>query len=121
MLDKIGAHQRGVLSEDYVVNLGKGFDGRCVRFLGLKYDDVVARVQEGGTDEEMLEWAYQHGHKPSEEQIEIWNEFMRKCGWNDDVTEIVERRKKELEPSERAAVQTMFNFIDADEGRTPAA
>ena len=120
MLDKIRAHDRGELPEDYVPNLGKGFDGRCVRFLGLEYEDLVARVKQGGTDEEILDWAFVAGREPSEEEIEIWNEFMRKCGWNDDVTEVVERRKKESGFADRDDIQTMFNYIDADEGREPA-
>lgn len=119
MLAKIRAHARGELSEDYVSNLGKGFDGRCVRFLHVDYEDVVARVEQGGTDEEILDWAYVTGRKPSEEEIEIWNEFMRKCGWNDDVAEIVTRRKKEGGLAERVDIQTMFNYIDFDEGREP--
>ncbi len=117
MLDKIRAHARGELPEDYVPNLGKGFDGRCVRFLGIEYEDLVARVQQGGTDEQILDWAYGAGRKPSEEEIEIWNAFMRKSGWKDDVTATVERRKKESGLTNRDDIETMFNFIDADEGR----
>ena len=46
MLDKIRANAKGELPAEYVEKLGSGFDGRCVRFLGLKYEDVVARVKE---------------------------------------------------------------------------
>ncbi len=119
MLDKIRAHGRGELPADYVPNLGKGFDGRCVRFLGIEYQDLVARVQQGGTDEEILDWAFVAGRKPSEEEIEIWNDYMRKVGWRDDVNEIVERRKKESGLADRDDIQTMFDYIDADEGREP--
>src|SRR5205809_6845788 len=86
MLDKIRAHEQGALPGEYVPNLGKGFDGRCVRFLGIDYKDLLARMKQGGTDEEILAWAFQHGRKPSEEEIELGNELMRKCGWNDNVT-----------------------------------
>ncbi len=115
MLDKIRAHDRGELPQDYVPNLGQGFDGRCVRFLGLDYADVVERVKEGGSDEEILRWAFDHGRRPSEEEVEIWNEFMRKCGWKDDITEIVARRKNESGFTERDEIETMFQYIDADE------
>lgn len=117
MIDKIRAHARGELPEDHVPQLGKGFDGRCVRFLGLNYEEVAARAKEGGSDEELLAWALQNGRKPSEEEIEIWNEFMRKCGWNDDVTETLERRKAESGLTSRDDIRTMFQYIDADEGR----
>ncbi len=117
MLDKIRAHARGELPADYIPNLGKGFDGRSVRFLGVSYDDVVARVREGGTDEEILQWAFAKGRKPSEEEVENWNEFMRKCGWKDNISETLVRRKKESGLTERDDIETMFQFIDADEGR----
>ncbi len=117
MIDKIRAHAKGELPADHVPPLGKGFDGRTVRFLGLEYDDVVARAKEGGTDDELIAWAFEKGRKPSEEEIEVWNEFMRKCGWNDDITPTLERRKKESGLTNRDEIHTMFNYIDADEGR----
>ena len=118
MLDKIRGHARGELPADWVPNLGKGFDGRCVRFLHIPYEDLRARVlQQDTTDEQILEWIYERGRKPTDEEIEIWNEFMRKCGWNDDVTPILERRKRESGLKHRDDIQTMFQYIDVDEGR----
>lgn len=117
MIDKIRAHAKGELPADHVPALGKGFDGRCARFLGVNYDDVVTRAKEGGSDDELLQWAFQNGRQPSEEEIEIWNEFMRKCGWNDDITEVLARRKAQSGFTDRDDIQTMFQYIDADEGR----
>ena len=117
MLDKIRAHARGELPADYQPNLGKGFDGRCVNFLGVDYNRLVERVKQGGTDEEILQWCFNIGRKPSEGEIHVWNEFMRKFGWNDQGSEILNRRKKEAGMSDRAEIETMFAFIDADEGR----
>jgi hypothetical protein len=37
MLDKIRLHARGELLPDYQANLGKGFDGSCVKLLGIDY------------------------------------------------------------------------------------
>jgi len=42
---------------------------------------------------------------------------MRKRGWNDEISETLTRRKKEGGLAERADIETMFQFIDADEGR----
>ena len=119
MLDKIRAHARGELPPEYVEKLGDGFDGRCVRFLGLKYEDVVARVKQGGTDEEIWQWALENGRKTSDEDKENWNEFLQKCGWKDSITPTLARRKKESGLQDRADVETMFQFIDVDEGRAP--
>ena len=44
---------------------------------------------------------------------------MRKRGWNDEVSETLKRRKKEAGMAGRSEIETMFAFIDADEGRTP--
>ncbi len=117
MLDKIRAHAKGKLPAEYVEKLGSGFDGRCVRFLGIGYEDLVARLKEGGTDEEIFQWAFERGRKLSEEDIENWNEFMRKCGWKDVVSPILDRRKKESGLQNRDDIETMFQYIDVDEGR----
>ena len=77
-----------------------------------------SRVLEAGrTDEEILRWAFERGRKPTEEDMENWNEFLRKCGWNDEITPTLERRKRESGLQERDDIETMFQYIDADEGR----
>ena len=48
MLDKIRAHAKGDLPEDYQANLGKGFDGSCVHFLRVDYNDLVDQAKQGG-------------------------------------------------------------------------
>jgi gluconokinase len=119
MLDKIRQHAKGELPLDYHANLGKGFDEKCVKFLRVDYDQLVERVKDGGTDEEILEWCFTVGRQPSEFDIYVWNEFMRKRGWNDEVSEMVDRRKVEAGMTDRSDIQTSFQFIDADEGRLP--
>jgi len=119
MLDKIRVHAKGELRPDYHANLGKGFDEKCVRFLHIDYDELLRRVKQGGNDEEILEWCFTVGRKPTEDDIYVWNEFMRKRGWNDEVSEMVVRRKVEAEMIDRHDIQTSFEFIDADEGRLP--
>ena len=78
---------------------------------------MVERVKEGGTDDEILQWCFSHGRKPGNTEITVWNEFMRKRGWSDELSETLVRRKKETGMSDRSEIQTMFQFIDADEGR----
>ena len=119
MLDKIRLHARGELPSDYHPNLGKGFDEKCVKFLRVAYDVLVDRVKQGGSDKEILDWCFEVGRRPSDDDIHVWNEFMRKVGWNDDVSEIVEHRKAEAEMTDRFDIQTSFQFIDADEERLP--
>ena len=119
MLDKIRAHEKNELPHDYQANLGRGFDEFCAKFLNVHYHDVVGRVKEGGSDEEILWWCFDKGRRPSENEIYVWNEFMRKRGWNDAITETLKRRKKEAGLAARSEIDTMFAFIDVDEGRPP--
>jgi Domain of unknown function (DUF5069) len=117
MLDKIRVHAKGELPDEYQPNLGKRLDRRCVDLLQIDYGELVERMKEGGTDEEILEWCFAIGRKPTDGEIHVWNEFMRKRGWNDEISETLTRRKKEAGMAGRSEIRTMFNFIDADEGR----
>jgi hypothetical protein len=119
MLDKIRVYAKGELPSDYHANLGKGFDEKCVKFLRVDYDELVDRVKKGRSDQEILDWCFTVGRKPSEDDMYVWNEFMRKRGWNDEVSEILLRRKTEAGMTDRSDIQTSFQFIDADEGRLP--
>lgn len=117
MLDKIRLHAAGKLPADYHENLGKGFDGRCCSFLHVAYGDVVARVKQGGTDEEILQWCFASGRKPTDEETEIWNDYMRKRGLRDSFSKRLVERLKESGFSNRTDIQTFFDYIDADEER----
>jgi Domain of unknown function (DUF5069) len=117
MVEKIRLLAAGELHPDLHANLGKGFDERCVDFLGVKYDALREKVLAGLDDGQALEWCFNNGTRPTEEQIEVWNGFMSKRGWNDEVAEILARRKKESGFESRDDIQTMFQYIDADEGR----
>jgi len=119
MLDKIRLHDKNELPTDYQANLGRGFDELCIKYLHVQYHDVIRRVQQGGTDEEILWWCFDKGRRPTDTEIYVWNEFMRKRGWNDEITETLKRRKKEADMAGRSEIETMFAFIDADEGRAP--
>lgn len=117
MLDKIRLMAAGELHPDLHANLGKGFDERITSFLGVNYDSIKARTLEGGTDDEILSWCFENGTRPNDEQIEIWNGFMLKRGWNDELAETLLRRKRESGFENRNEIQTMFQYIDADESR----
>jgi gluconokinase len=117
MLDKIRLHAQGKLPADYQANLGQGFDGRCCSFLRVSYDNLIARVKQGGIDDEILQWCFAEGRRPTDEEIEVWNHYMRKRGWRDDASKRLAERLKESGLSHRTDIQTFFDYIDADEGR----
>jgi gluconokinase len=120
MIDKIRLHSAGQLPAEYVANFGEAwaFDGRCSRFLRIDFPELAARVKAGNSESELLEWAYNTGRKPPEEEVEIWNAFMQKRGWRDEASSrLLERKQRWGIASDR--VLTSFDFIDADEGRPP--
>ena len=121
MLDKIRLAAAGKLPEGWRAARGtamKGsFDWRCCQFLGIDYAALEAETLKGArSDVELLEWVFQHGRQPDDQEIEVWNAFMTKRGWRDGGTQRLNERLAEigLPPG---TVQTMFEFIDLDEGR----
>jgi gluconokinase len=120
MLDKIRLHAAGKLPEGWQPQLGismKGsFDWRCCEFLKIDYAALQAETLKGGSDDELLTWAYANGRQPDEQEIEVWNAFMVKRGWRDAGTQRLHERLAEIGLPPDAA-QTMFEFIDIDEGR----
>jgi Domain of unknown function (DUF5069) len=119
MIDKIRAHAVSPLGPDYEPTMGKGFDGRVCHFLKISYHDLRDHVlaQTDGPAEAMLDWAFAHGRRPDDEEIFNFNEFMRKYGWNDEATDRLKFRKESSELGHRDDIVTMFQYIDADEGR----
>lgn len=119
MLDKIRLYAAGELPHDYIPNLGNDqkFDGSCLRFLGISYQDLRKIILAGATDEEAWEWYLKNGKPRTEEEMMIWNRYMTKCGWRDSMTEILQRRLKEGGWEDRTDIQTLFDYIDLDEGR----
>ncbi len=120
MLDKIRLHDAGKLPEGWEAARGTkhatSFDSRCCRFLHIEYAALEAETRKGRSDEELLAWAFTNGRKPTDEEIEVWNGFMTKRGWRDAATQRLNERLAEngLKPG---TVETMFEFIDLDEGR----
>ena len=117
MLDKIRLHARGALPADYHENIGKGFDARCADFLRVTFADLRAHTLAGGSDEEILAWAHARGGARTDDDCEIWNNFMMKRGWRDAGRPVLERRIREGGGFPGLTIETMFDFLDADEGR----
>jgi gluconokinase len=120
MLDKMRLAAAGKLPPAWQAVRGtvKGsFDWRCSQFLRIDYAALEAETLKGDkTDAELLDWVFQHGRRPDDQEIEVWNGFMSKRGWRDHATQRLHERLAEigLPPG---TVQTMFEFIDLDEGR----
>jgi Domain of unknown function (DUF5069) len=123
MLDKIRLHAHGQLPPDYFVGVEDStfFDARCARFLNVDYNELAVRTLQGGTDEEILEWCFKRGRRPSEEEIAIWNAFLSKRGWRDEASADLQAAKKRNGWAKRDDIQTWIDLHDVEEGRVPAS
>jgi gluconokinase len=123
MLNKIRLHAAGQLPPGYFVGVEDPtfFDARCTRFLGVDYDELVNRTLQGGSDEDVLEWCFTRGRRPSEEEIGIWNSFLAKRGWRDEGNADLQAAKERAGWGARDDIQTWVDLHDAEEGRTPGA
>jgi gluconokinase len=121
MLDKIRLHAKGELREDCHANLGKvdRADGLCCRFLRVEYEALKKRALEGGSDEEILEWCFATGRRLDDTDILIWNEFIRKRGWNDTASGRLNSWKGESGHLDRFDLMTIPDYTDVLEGRKP--
>ena len=117
------ARLSGELPPDYVPWLGNGFDGRCCRFLRVEYDALVARTLQGGTDEDILAWRFKVGRPLSDEDIEVWSDFMRKRGLRDspEIRADLEDSKRKSGLANRDDIDTYLRRHDAEEGRIAAS
>jgi carbohydrate kinase (thermoresistant glucokinase family) len=124
MFDKIRLHAHGLLPPEYQANLGDGkfaqFDGRCCRFLRVPYEEIRARVLQGGCDEEIMAWAVARGTPRSDEECLAWNRFMTQLGWRDDRSDVLRERVVEFGLAPGSA-ETLFELIDLDEERPAGA
>jgi len=121
MLDKIRLHARGELREDCHANMGivARADWLCCNFLRVEYEALRKRVLEGGADEEILQWCFATGRRLNETDILIWNDFIRKRGWNDSANVRLVSWKLESGHAHRDDLMTIPDYTDVLEGRNP--
>src|SRR5437762_5963160 len=123
MLDKIRLNAAGKLAPGYFCGVEDPtfFDARCTRLLGVNYDELARRTLEGGSDEEILEWCFADGRRPSEEEIAIWNAFLAKRGWRDESSADLMEAKKRGGWGDRDDIEAWVDGGEAGEGGEPRA
>lgn len=117
MLDKMRKFALGELREDFHEHLGIGLDGRCCKYLRVDYATLKERTLAGGTDEEHLQWCFENGRALDDNDLVIWNAFVKKIGWNDHATESLIMRKASSGLQDRDDIVTMAEYMEVDEGR----
>jgi hypothetical protein len=119
MCDKMRRHARGELRDDFHANLGKGMDARLCAFLHVDYAALRDVVVGGASDEQALAWCQARRGAPlNEDEVLIWNDFLRKRGWNDPATPVLEKYKAEAGLASHSDIQTFLQFWAVDEGRS---
>ena len=123
MLDKMRLKQAGKLPDDFQRNYGLSFglDGQLCGFLNVKFADVEVQVQKGGTDAGIAEAIFSLGLRPSRQQVLVWNEYIRKLGWNDRGAAVIAKVKEQQGLTARDDIQTIFDGIEVLEDREPPA
>jgi gluconokinase len=123
IVDKIRLNAReGKLPDGYHLGFMEGkrtFDDRVCTLLGVSFEDLTARVLQGGTDEEVLDWCLQNGRKPDAEHIRLFNGFMTKRGWRDEASAGLLEQRTEAGLGHREDIVTFFDLMDTEEGRAP--
>ena len=120
MIDKMRLVREGLLPGAYLPFIGDGFDGRICHFLKIDYTAIRDRAAQGGTNEELLEWCYQDGRRPTEQEILVWNKYASKTGWRDEdtgATGRLEKNKADSGLGHRTDIETFFDYYDYDEAR----
>jgi len=123
MIDKIRLHARGELPADYQPGLGKGGHDRVFcAFFQIDYERLSGHVlaNPAATDEQLLEWVYDHGRRPTPIDLTVFDGFLSKRGWRDQSAVYLPNwlAKSGLPPD---AAQTNFDYIELDEGRPARA
>ena len=119
MLDKMRMDLAGELDAEYQEKMRRPrcYNSRCLRFLGVEYDAVLAWVEQGRDDEEIMDLCFANGRQPNEEEIEVWNQFMEKKGWCDEESAQLEDYKADSGLADRDDIVTFFHYYDVDEKR----
>lgn len=117
MVEKIRLHAQQQLRSDLHENLGKGMDGTLCSLLRLDYEALKTRVLQSGSDEEILAWVEAQTRALTDTDKLVWKHYLTKLGWSDHLSDRLVQRKAESGFADRADIQTMVQYIDADEGR----
>jgi hypothetical protein len=117
MLSKIRLHAQESLHADFIENMGEGLDKRLCDYLRVSYGDLSTETLTTESDEAVLKWAYAHGRELNDTDLLMWNHYVTKLGWRDQVSESLANRKKSSGLADRDDIVTMIEYFEYDEGR----
>jgi len=90
-------------------------DNMLFGFKGVKGDDFKAQIEQGASDQEMVEWLNQSGEKKTPAEIKRWSEKVEASSLYDDLEKhdyfVRETRKLGLDPEKT----TTFDWLEIDD------
>jgi hypothetical protein len=90
-------------------------DNMLFGFKGVKGDDLKAQIEQGASDQEMVEWLNQSGEKKTPAEIKRWSEKVEASSLYDDLEKhdyfVQETRKLGLDPEKT----TTFDWLEIDD------
>jgi hypothetical protein len=117
-IDKIRLQLAGQLHADYQENFTKGFDGAWLKAAGVPADMFIQIVKNSITDGQVADWVAKNVKK-TEAEKKAFNDFVLNRGRDDDVGKArLKMRKEESGLAHRDDLQTVIDYIDADEKRS---
>ena len=118
LVDKIRLHEAGQLPDDYQPNyLHKGFDLAWFKASVVESDTLVGVVQNSITDGQVSDWVKANVNASDEAKAALRGKLLS-YGTEGALLELLIKRKAESGLQDRDDIRCMFDYIDADEGRS---
>ena len=118
LIDKIRLHKAGQLHEDYQPNyLNKGFDLAWFEASGVDPNALIKVVTDSVIDGQISDWIKANVNKSDTDKEDLQNNLLS-YGTHGALLERLNQRKAESGLQDRHDIQCMFQYIDADEGRS---
>ena len=118
LVDKIRLHEAGQLPDDYQPNyLHKGFDLAWFKASGVESDTLGGIVQNSITDGQVSDWVKANVNASDEAKAALRGKLLS-YGTEGALLELLIKRKAESGLQDRDDIRCMFDYIDADEGRS---
>ena len=118
LVDKIRLDEAGQLPEDYQPNyLHKGFDLAWFKASVVESDTLVGVVQNSITDGQGSDWGKANVNASDEAKAALRGKLLS-YGTEGALLELLIKRKAESGLQDRDDIRCMFDYIDADEGRS---
>jgi uncharacterized protein DUF5069 len=90
-------------------------DNTLFGFKGIRGEDFKAQIEQGASDQEMVEWLNQSGEKKTPSEIKRWSEKMEASSLHDDLEKrdffVEKTRKLGLDPAQT----TTFDWLEIDD------